>query len=101
MKKIYVGNLSYRTAEQDLEAAFAAFGTVLSVSIIRDRQTGDSRGFGFVEMDKDGEASAAIAGLNGSQLHGRALTVNEARPRSGRSDRPGGRGGFRGGGRRW
>ena len=95
MKKIYVGNLSYETTEESLESAFAAFGSVRSVAVIRDRQTGRSKGFGFVEMDDDGEASAAIAGLNGSELDGRTLTVNEARPREERSDRGGDRG------RRW
>jgi len=97
LKKIYVGNLSYNTTEHDLETAFAEHGTVTSVSIIRDRQTGTSRGFGFVEMDSDEGASAAIAALNGAELDGRTLTVNEARPRA---DRPRGRSGDRGG-RRW
>jgi cold-inducible RNA-binding protein len=97
LKKIYVGNLSYQTTEQDLETAFGEHGTVSSVSIIRDRQTGTSRGFGFVEMESDEGASAAINALNGSELDGRTLTVNEARPRS---DRPRRRGGERGG-RRW
>ena len=95
VKKIYVGNLSYETTEESLESAFAAFGSVRSVAVIQDRQTGRSKGFGFVEMDDDGEASAAIAGLNGSELDGRTLTVNEARPREERSDRGGDRG------RRW
>ena len=92
VKKIYVGNLSYETTEESLESAFSAFGSVRSVAVIRDRQTGRSKGFGFVEMDDDGEASAAIAGLNGSELDGRTLTVNEARPREERSDRGGDRG---------
>ncbi|MBI2880641.1 MAG: RNA-binding protein [Candidatus Tectomicrobia bacterium] len=111
MKKIYVGNLSYKTAEKELESAFSAFGTVVSVSIVRDLQTGESRGFGFVEMEQDEEAAAAITGLGGTELDGRTLTVNEARPRPERSHRPGG-GGRRGGpggggprgggpGRRW
>ena len=95
MKKVYVGNLSYETTEENLETAFAAFGSVQSVSIIQDRQTGKSKGFGFVEMDNDEEAAAAIAGLNGSELSGRTLTVNEARPRTDRPDRGGDRG------RRW
>lgn len=95
MKKVYVGNLSYETTEENLETAFAAFGSVQSVSIIQDRQTGKSKGFGFVEMDNDEEADAAIAGLNGSELSGRTLTVNEARPRTDRPDRGGDRG------RRW
>ncbi len=96
--KIYVGNLSYQTTEESLETAFGAFGTIRSVSIVRDRQTGESRGFGFIEIDDEEEASAAIAGLNGTQLDSRTLTVNEARPRPGRD---GGRGEFRGRGRRW
>lgn len=82
MKKLYVGNLSFQTTEDKLQDAFAAFGTVRSCSIVRDRQTGQSRGFAFVEMDSDEAATAAISGLNGSQLDGRALTVNEARPKS-------------------
>ncbi|MFQ5805011.1 MAG: RNA recognition motif domain-containing protein [Phycisphaerae bacterium] len=97
LKKIYVGNLSYQTTEQDLETAFGEHGTVASVSIIRDRQTGNSRGFGFVEMESDEAAAAAIATLNGAELDGRTLTVNEARPRRDRADRPRGRGGDRGG----
>jgi cold-inducible RNA-binding protein len=100
LKKIYVGNLSYQTTEQDLETMFAEHGAVKSVSIIRDRQTGTSRGFGFIEMESDEAASAAIAALNGTQLDDRTLTVNEARPRAERRDRPRGRGGDRGG-RRW
>lgn len=98
MKKIYVGNLSFQTTEQQLEAAFAAHGTVASVSIVRDRQTGNSRGFGFVEMESDEEAAAAIASLNGTQLGGRTLTVNEARPRT---DRPRGGREQRRRGQRW
>ena len=93
MKRIYVGNLSFDTTEEGLEAAFAAYGTVRSVSIIQDRQTGRSRGFAFVEMDSDPEADAAISGLNGTELDSRTLTVNEARPRTDR--------GGRGGERRW
>ena len=92
MKRIYVGNLSFQTSEDGLEAAFAAYGEVQSVAIIRDRQTGESRGFGFIEMD-DQAATAAIAGLNGTEVDGRSLTVNEARPRTERSDRSGGGGG--------
>lgn len=98
MKKIYIGNLSYQTTEQQLETAFAEHGTVASVSIVRDRQTGNSRGFGFVEMESDEEASAAIASLNGAQIDGRTLTVNEARPRR---DRPRGGREHRGRERRW
>lgn len=90
--KIYVGNLSYRTTEEGLESAFSAFGTVSSVSIIRDRQTGQSRGFGFVEMEDDAQGTAAIEGLNGSQVDGRTLTVNEARPRAAGAGGGGGRG---------
>ncbi|UCG17825.1 MAG: RNA-binding protein [Phycisphaerales bacterium] len=90
---MYVGNLSFDTTEEGLEAAFAAYGTVRSVSIIQDRQTGRSRGFAFVEMDSDPEADAAISGLNGTELDSRTLTVNEARPRTDR--------GGRGGERRW
>jgi RNA recognition motif-containing protein len=90
LKKIYVGNLSYKTTEDDLSKAFSAFGTVRSATINRDRETGQSRGFGFVEMGSDEQATAAIEGLNGSELGGRRLTVNEARPRpagGGRGDR--------------
>ena len=99
LKKLYVGNLSYRTTETELETAFASFGQVISAAIVRDRQTGDSRGFGFIEMNSDDEASAAIAALNGSQLSGRTLTVNEARPRAEQGGRSGGGGGYGGGGR--
>ena len=78
-KKIYVGNLSFQTTEGDITEAFSGFGSVESVSIITDRDTGRSKGFGFVVMEDEG-ASKAIATLNGSQLNGRALTVNEAKP---------------------
>ena len=78
---IYVGNLSFDTSERDLEAAFAAYGTVSSARIATDRDTNRPRGFGFVEMPNQAEAQAAIAGLNGKELQGRTLTVNEARPR--------------------
>ncbi len=91
--RIYVGNLSYQTTEENLQTAFAAFGTVGSVSIVRDRHTSESRGFGFIEMDDDKEASEAITGLSGTRLDGRTLTVNQARPRStdgARSGRTGG-----------
>ena len=91
---IYVGNLSYETAEEDLRQAFENFGQVSSVNVITDKYSGRSRGFGFVEMSSDEEGAAAIAGLNGQELHGRKLNVNEARPRQDR-----GGGGF-GGGRR-
>ncbi len=101
MKRIYVGNLSYRTTDESLEAAFAAFGTVRSVAILQDRETGRSRGFGFVEMEDDEQALAAINGLNGTEVDGRTLTVNEARPReAGAREGHGGGGGFAGRGRR-
>lgn len=93
MKRIYVGNLSYNTTEQSLEAVFSEFGTVRSVAVLTDRETGRSRGFAFVEMDNDDEADKAIAELNGKDLDGRRLTVNEARPRTGGG---GGRSGGRG-----
>jgi len=90
---IYVGNLSYDLTEADLQEAFQAFGQVASASIIKDKFSGRSRGFGFVEMPTDDEAKAAIAGLNDKDLKGRALRVNEARPRS--EGRQGGGGGRR------
>ena len=99
-KKLYVGNLSYGVTDSDLETMFAAHGTVQSAQVIMDRDTGRSKGFGFVEMGNDQEAQAAIAGLNGKDKDGRALTVNEARPREERSGGGGGRGGS-GGGRRY
>ena len=95
---IYVGNLSYQASEDELRQAFEAFGEVVSVSIIKDKLTGQSRGFAFVEMGTDDAGRAAITGMNGKDYRGRALTVNEARPREER--RPGGggdRGGFGGG----
>lgn len=82
MTNIYVGNLPWSTTENDLRAAFEAYGTVSSVAIIKDRNTGRSRGFGFVEMDSSEEAAAAINALNGSEMEGRDLKVNEARPRT-------------------
>lgn len=99
---IYVGNLSYGTNDAGLRAAFEAFGDVTSAQVIIDRETGRSRGFGFVEMPNDEQARAAIAALNGKELDGRTLNVNEARPRADRGGRPsgGGRGGDRGGDRR-
>ena len=97
---IYVGNLSYDTTEDELQAAFAAYGAVSSARIATDRDTGRARGFGFVEMANAAEAQAAIAALNGSQLQGRTLTVNEARPREDRSSRGGG-GGYSSGRSRW
>jgi RNA recognition motif-containing protein len=87
---IFVGNLSRDVEEDELRQAFQEFGTVTSVAIIKDRLTGNPRGFGFVEMSSNEEAEAAIAGLNGRELKGRALNVNQARPKS---DRPGGGGG--------
>ncbi|MEJ2261882.1 MAG: RNA-binding protein [Anaerolineales bacterium] len=92
---IYVGNLSYSTTEDQLREAFEAYGQVDSATVIKDKYSGRSRGFGFVEMPSNEEAQAAIAGLNGAEVDGRTLTVNEARPRSER----GGGGGRRGGGR--
>jgi len=78
--KLYVGNLSYRMTDADLEAAFAQFGTVSSAKIIMDRETNRSKGFGFVEFDNKSEGEEAIEGLNGKDLEGRSLVVNEARP---------------------
>jgi len=96
-KKLYVGNLSYNATGSDLEQLFAQHGTVQSAEVISDRETGRSKGFGFVEMGSDAEAQAAITALNGQQHDGRALTVNEAKPRE---ERPRGGGGFGGGGGR-
>jgi len=94
-KKLYVGNLSYDTSDSDLQRLFEEFGTVESAQVISDRETGRSKGFGFVEMGSDQEAQAAISALNGKEVGGRALTVNEARPREERGG--GGRGGYGGG----
>jgi RNA recognition motif-containing protein len=91
---IYVGNLSFEVTEQDLQQAFEAFGQVESVNIIKDRFSGESKGFGFVEMPAKGEAESAINDLNGKEMKGRALKVSEARPRS-ETRRGGGRGGGR------
>jgi RNA recognition motif-containing protein len=93
---LYVGNLTYETTDANLQEMFEAHGPVLSAQIIMDRDTGRSKGFGFVEMNNGAEADAAIAALNGQQVNGRALTVNEARPRESRA----GGGGFAGGGNR-
>jgi RNA recognition motif-containing protein len=99
--KLYVGNLAYSVRDEDLQQAFAQFGTVTSAKVMMDRDTGRSKGFGFVEMGSDAEAQAGINGMNGQALDGRALVVNEARPRE---ERPGGfggggsRGGYGGGG---
>lgn len=90
---IYVGNLPHRTTDEELRQAFEAFGRVDRAAVIRDKFTGDSRGFGFVEMPDKDEAAAAISGMNGTDFGGRALNVNEARPRTEGGDR-GGRGGF-------
>ena len=79
--RIYVGNLSFDTTESDLQTTFQAYGTVGSANLVTDRESGRSRGFGFVEMDNNSEAEAAIQGMNGKDLQGRSLTVNEARPR--------------------
>jgi hypothetical protein len=97
-KKLYVGNLSYSISSSDLEKLFASFGSVESAQVIADRESGRSKGFGFVEMGSDEEAQAAIRGLNGQDNDGRPLTVNEARPREERSGGGGGRGGYGGGG---
>lgn len=99
--KLYVGNLSFNTSTQDLEEMFGAHGTVESTNIIEDRETGRSRGFGFIEMSSKEEGQAAIATLNGKDVDGRALTVNEAKPReSNGGGGGGGRGGYGGGGNR-
>jgi len=97
--KLYVGNLSFRTTGDDLREAFSQAGTVESASIIEDRETGRSRGFGFVEMATPEEAAAAIEQFNGKDMGGRNLTVNEAKPRENRSGGGGGYGGGGGGGR--
>ncbi len=93
MKNIFVGNLSFQTTEADLRTAFEPYGAVSRVSILTDRDTGRSRGFGFVEMEDDQQGDAAIAALNGSEVDGRALNVNVARPRAERATGNGGRGG--------
>ncbi|HEU5124545.1 MAG TPA: RNA-binding protein [Verrucomicrobiae bacterium] len=98
--KLFVGNLSFNTTENDLQDAFAAHGTVASVDLIMDKMSGRPRGFGFVTMSSDAEANAAVQALNGADLDGRNLTVNEARPREDRPARSGGSGGFRGRGER-
>ena len=97
-RKLYVGNLSYGVSSSDLETLFAAFGSVQSAEVITDRDTGRSKGFGFVEMGSDEAAQAAIQGLNGKENDGRALTVNEAKPREERGGGRGPRGGGGGGG---
>jgi RNA recognition motif-containing protein len=103
-KKLYVGNLAYGVSDGDLQQLFEAHGTVQSAQVIMDRDTGRSKGLGFVEMGSDQEAQTAIAALNGKEVDGRSLTVNEARPREagggGRGGSEGGRGGYGGGGGR-
>ena len=99
MTNIYVGNLSFDVSDAQLQEAFAAFGTVNKASVVTDRMTGRSRGFGFVEMAKDDEGKAAIEGLNGSELGGRSITVNVAKPKADRNSGGGGGGGGRD--RRW
>ncbi len=94
-KKLYVGNLGYGVADQELQTMFSVHGAVRSAQVIQDRETGRSKGFGFVEMENEADAQSAIATLNGKEMSGRALTVNEARPRT---EGGGGRGGFGGGG---
>src|ERR1035437_2453602 len=107
VKNIFVGNLSFGATEDAVRSMFEAYGTVDRVSVVTDRETGRARGFGFVEMSADGEAERAIAALNGRELDGRALNINEARPKEERGGGGGG-GGYRGGGgggqrqnRRW
>ena len=99
-KKLYVGNLSYDVESSTLQELFSAHGTVESAEVIQDRETGRSKGFGFVQMGTDAEAQAAIAALNGKDHGGRALTVNEAKPKENRTGGSGGgsRGGYGGGG---
>jgi RNA recognition motif-containing protein len=102
-KKLYVGNLTYGVTDSDLQQMFEAHGTVQSAQVIMDRDTGRSKGFGFVEMGSDAEAQAAITAMNGKDMNGRNLTVNEAKPKTeggggGRGGSGGGRGGYGGGG---
>ena len=94
-KRLYVGNLAYRFTDSDLQRLFEAHGSVTSAQVIMDRDTGRSKGFGFVEMGSDAEAQKAIEALNGTEIEGRTLTVNEARPKT---EGGGGRGGYGGGG---
>jgi RNA recognition motif-containing protein len=98
LKNIYVGNISFQTTEQDLDAAFSAYGQVDRVQIVKDRDTGQARGFAFVEMPVNADADKAMAALNGAELGGRTLTVNEARPREPRAGGGGGGGNRFGGG---
>ncbi len=99
-KKLYVGNLAFAATEQSINEKFSSFGTVESVKVITDRETGRSKGFAFVEMSSDEEAQEAIEALNGQPFEGRNLTVNEAKPMEPRAPRAGGFGGPRGGGSR-
>jgi len=99
MKKLFVGSLSWNTTDQQLEEAFARFGEITEAKVITDRDTGRSRGFGFVTFQDSDAADTAIEEMNGAQLDGRAITVNEARERTSRDNRRGGGGG--GGGHRW
>ena len=96
--KLYVGNLAFQTSSSDLEEMFGQVGTVQSATVVEDRETGRSRGFGFVEMSSKEEAEAAINEFNGKDVNGRNLTVNEAKPREDRGGSGGGRGGYGGGG---
>ena len=96
--KLYVGNLPYTVRDEDLQQSFGQFGTVTSAKVMMERDTGRSKGFGFVEMGNDAEAQAAIAGMSGQSLGGRSITVNEARPMEARPPRSGGFGGGGGGG---
>lgn len=95
--KLYVGNLPYSVRDEDLQQAFGEFGAITSAKVMMERDTGRSKGFGFVEMGSDAEAQAAIAGMNGQSLGGRSITVNEARPMEARPPRTGGFGGGGGG----
>ena len=95
--KLYVGNLPYTVRDEDLQQSFGEFGSITSAKVMMERDTGRSKGFGFVEMGNDAEAQAAIAGMNGQSLGGRAITVNEARPMEARPPRTGGFGGGGGG----
>ena len=100
MKKLYVGNLPYSVADSDLQESFSQYGSLVSASVIMDRETGRSKGFGFVEFDDDNAAEEAMNAMNGQDMQGRSLVVNEARPKRPREG-GGGFGGGGGGGRRW